>query len=90
MSKTHSTDPRGQDHPAPLDEKDGFVANHVFDVHVEPVATCSANKNKKLCSYLKLVTQFMVKPETRNISIIIIKSYNVYIEVLYFLWHNFK
>lgn len=71
LSKTHSTDPGGQDHPAPLDEKDGFVANHVFNVHVEPVATCSANKNISLCSYLKLVTQFMV-----NISIII-KSYNV-------------
>lgn len=40
ISETHGTDPRGQDHPAPLDEKDRLVANHVLNVHVEPVATC--------------------------------------------------
>lgn len=36
---THSTDARGQDHPAPLDEEDRFVTNHVFDVRVESVTT---------------------------------------------------
>lgn len=30
--KTYSTDAWGQDHPAPFDEEDRFVANHVFDV----------------------------------------------------------
>lgn len=30
--ETHSTDAGGQNHPAPLDEEDGFVANHVLDV----------------------------------------------------------
>lgn len=43
--QTHSADPRSQDHPAPLDEKDRFVANHVLNIHVEPVATCSVNKH---------------------------------------------
>lgn len=30
--ETHSTDAGGQNHPAPLDKEDGFVANHVLDV----------------------------------------------------------
>lgn len=46
LSETHSTDPRSQDHPAPLDEKDRLVANHVLNIHVESVATCSANKHQ--------------------------------------------
>lgn len=36
---THSTDARGQDHPAPFDEEDGFVPNHVFNIKVESVTT---------------------------------------------------
>lgn len=51
LSETHSADPGGQDHPAPLDEKDRFVANHILNIHVEPVATCSANKHFFKTSY---------------------------------------
>lgn len=36
---THSTDARGQDHPAPFDEEDRFVPNHVFNIKVESVTT---------------------------------------------------
>lgn len=36
---THSTDARGQDHPAPFDEEDWFVPNHVFNIKVESVTT---------------------------------------------------
>lgn len=57
FSQTHSADPRSQDHPAPLDEKDRLVANHVLNIHVEPVTTCSVNKHQ-LWPYLKLIEQF--------------------------------
>lgn len=32
LGATHSTDAGGQNHPAPLDEEDRFVANHVLDI----------------------------------------------------------
>ena len=36
---THSADARGKDHPAPFDEEDWLVANHVLNVGVEPVTS---------------------------------------------------
>ena len=36
---THCTDAWGQNHPAPLNEEHRLVANHILNVHVEPVTS---------------------------------------------------
>lgn len=38
-NSTHSTDAWCEVLPAPFDEEDGLVSNHVLDVQIKPVAT---------------------------------------------------